>query len=151
MRTHKHGETIYPATARCRKCKGSCCKLLPGIYHPKDIRGPKRDTIAKMLRERRAAVDCWEGDSPIFYLRPIAGDSMRVFDPSWGGSCQHLTPRGCALPRDRRPLGCLTIEVTTKDCEAHTDKYVCANWWAGYQDMLKELIHEPEECRAVAV
>ena len=138
----RHGIKVYPATNQCRKCKGACCQSMPGIYHPKDIKGPKRAAIAKMLRERRAAIDCYDDSSPIYYLRPVAGGSEKVFDFSWGGCCQHLTAKGCALPEDKRPLGCLTVEPkanTTDSCHNHQDKYESARWWTDYQDMLQEV------------
>lgn len=141
----RHGIKIYASTERCTECQGKCCKDMPGTYHPKDIKGPKRKAIAKMLREGRAAIDWYDGSSNIYYLRPVAGDSNLIFDPSWGGRCQHLTSEGCALRPNERPLGCRTVEVrANRSCYNHSDKKQCAHWWADYQDMLIEIGKEVE-------
>ena len=99
----------------CGKCEGACCKVLPGCYHPSQF-GPSLEGVEELLRAGKAAIDWWEGElagyeGTSYYLRPATKSARRhPFDPSWGGECILLTPAGCPLSFEDRPLGCRMLK-----------------------------------------
>lgn len=139
----------------CKKCRGHCCKQLPGSAFPQDL-GLSRGRILHMLRKRLLsnmwALDWWEGnpisqghdyDGKFYYLRPATtADNRRlVFDPSWHGACCFLTPTGCNLSWRRRPMECRTLKPNTDNCMSPkgTTKKDAAIAWAPYREDMNRI------------
>ena len=140
------GVPIYPAGERCASCGGACCRRLPGAFHPLQI-GPVYERILPLLQAGTCSFDYWEGDprpdgrqvAQAYYLRP-ATTAMRgtPVDASWGGACCFLTPTGCSLSPQRRPLGCLAMNPEV--CRGSWDKRDSAIAWLEYDDVIQECI-----------
>lgn len=104
----------------CSKCKGRCCKSLPGTVYPSELGATHeavRDGILVRLKTGVYSLDYWEGDldgedtwPQIYFLRPSTVKSKgKTVDPSWGGQCVLLTKKGCPLLWAERPLGCRAL------------------------------------------
>jgi len=80
-------------------------------------------SVKKALATGKIAIDWWESDGPIYFLRPATKDKVGVvYDPSWGGQCIFLTPTGCELSKRERPEFCKRVEPNENgDCDAHTE------------------------------
>jgi len=135
----------------CEKCRGECCKTLPGACYPEDFGLPSDFTkLDTALSSRRYAIDWWEGDPregkdelPCgYFIRPATKDKIGILhDPSWGGECTFLTKTGCELLADNRPLNCKKLEPKkTKPCLIHNDsgKRQAAIAWIPYHKKLEE-------------
>lgn len=63
----------------CAKCKGQCCKNMPGQYIPEDLFDHEmtKDELKQFILDRKnIAIDCWDGDKDsdykdYYYLRPM--------------------------------------------------------------------------------
>lgn len=120
----------YLPTELCKNCGGKCCKKIPAPYLPSDIRRIFGD-IEKAVKSGMVAIDWWEGDNPLYFMRPKTIKTDDLYDPSWGGQCIHLTETGCALPRNQRPHHCKTPEPKENDeCDSHFKKNN-SKYWAG--------------------
>jgi Fe-S-cluster containining protein len=128
--------------ARCAACGGACCKSLPGAAFPEDF--PTAESVQEALATGRWALDWWEGDpreghdelTEAYFLRPATkGKEGVVRDPSWGGECTFLTPKGCELPAERRPRECRMLTPRPKgvDCmgDGTAGKRAAAVAWLG--------------------
>jgi len=104
----------------CRKCGGTCCKSMPGAFHPEDIDKPIVAEIVEKLSSGEWAIDWWEGEKPKYFLRPATTNGCKIFDPSWGGICIYLTDKGCRLEPDKRPYNCRMLEPNPNDTEGCT-------------------------------
>jgi hypothetical protein len=137
---------------RCTSCGGRCCKHMPGTSSPEDWGAPDEDAMAARidgaLRTGKWAIDWLDADedvgSRVFYLRPaIKGKEGDVFDPSWGGTCTMLGPKGCALEYEQRPHGCRELVPGLPDApclrpDTTMPKITDAGLWAPYQDLLRD-------------
>ena len=122
----------------CMVCEGRCCKALPGGYHPDDIPSLSVDYIARQLRSGKWAVDCWDDDVNVYFLRPATATGNKVMDKSWGGRCKSLSDRGCCLAHDDRPKMCRDlVPDAAGDCPGPS-KYAEAMWWINHQELLLE-------------
>ncbi len=121
----------------CAECEGRCCKQMPGIYHPDDLRSLHVRSIATQLKSGKWALDWWEGEPREYYLRPATKTGRRIYDPSWGGECIFLTACECELEHDDRPRGCRDLEASAGDHCPGPDKRDGADWWAKHQRMLR--------------
>lgn len=128
----------YQPTKQCQLCKGMCCKQLPAPYSPFDIKKlfPAETfikSIALAINSNTIAIDWWEGNNPLPFLRPKTKNNQRsIYDPSWGGECIHLTDSGCNLKFENRPHYCKTLEPKEPDCDAHlkvNSKLTAAKAW----------------------
>lgn len=54
----------------CGACRKSCCKAMPGSYHPKQF-GPNLEGVAELLRAGLASIDWWDGQD--LYWHDAAG------------------------------------------------------------------------------
>lgn len=144
----------------CAACGGACCKSMPGGTHPDDWGAPNTsimfDRLVVALSSGLWSIDWWEGDprgleegdagyvSQGLYVRPATkGDEGRTFHASWGGECTFLTPAGCTLAHDARPLECRALEPKyPMRCEQHHGKNLTATAWIPYHDILLDAARE---------
>ena len=129
----------------CSACGGKCCRGMPGILHPSDLREPIEETIFIMLLSGKYQIDCWEGDPTNtgkyhsgYYLRPAIKLAEGIFNFSWGGECIVLNGNGCSLDLIDRPFNCRMLKPSLKSCEAGKhDKHWFALEWLKYNETLK--------------
>lgn len=141
----------FPSAELCIKCKGNCCKVLPGIVYPDDISTQGRFALKvglrKLLRSGNYAIDWWDGDLPEYFIRPACTNAPgELLDPSWGGTCVFLTDSGCKLEFNQRPESCRFLEPKPKfpiecDINGHTKRHG-VDAWLPHQDIIQELITE---------
>ena len=116
----------------CTTCQGLCCKAMPGIVYPKDIDGELSDNIMTMLYSGLYAIDWYEGNPAMYYLRPAIKGDGRVYSPSWGGECIFLSTSGCDLQFSDRPRGCRMLGPKpgniSCDAHGHTKKHGAEAW-----------------------
>ena len=63
----------------CKKCKGVCCRRMPGQYVPEDLFDHEmtKEELKKFILETgNISIDCWDGDEEsdfkdLYYLRPM--------------------------------------------------------------------------------
>ena len=92
----------------CSSCKGACCKNIPGICHPLDMKIDKE--ILRELLNGDYIFDFYEGTKQYYYLRPkTVNEAGKWFNGSWGASCSLLTPTGCPLKFKDRPHQCRSL------------------------------------------
>ena len=107
----------------CIKCGGDCCKRSPAPYTPKDI-SRIFGGIEKAIDSGTIAIDWWEGDRPIYFVRPKTIKTKALYDPSWGGQCIHLRTDGCKLSRDKMPTFCKALEPKDNgECVDHVKRF----------------------------
>lgn len=122
---------FYKVTKQCNKCKGSCCKQLPGCYTPQDIKRlfpakTVKKSVELALSTNKIAIDWWEGNKELYFLRPSTKDKMGIIiDPSYGGECIYLSEKGCKLSFSQRPYFCKTLEPKESGCDDHIKKGNC--------------------------
>src|ERR1700733_13177586 len=127
----------------CTKCGGECCKKMPGLCEPEDF-ALSRQKMIDALRTRNYAIDYWDGDIRtdgdlyhIYYIRPATLTGKWPVDTSWGGQCRLLTPTGCSLAPDDRPIECRGLKPRTRiggDCRTvYGGKKDCVRKWIPYQ------------------
>ena len=105
----------YEPTEDCIKCRGRCCKQLPGSCLPNDISrlfpaNSLQESVKLALNSKKYSIGWFENDTPLYYIRPATLGKYKKFDPSWGGICILLTDNGCSLPFDLRPNDCKCIK-----------------------------------------
>ena len=112
----------------CIECRGKCCKSNPGILHPDDI---EIKDISSMLKSENYAIDWWEGEPNLYFLRPaIKGNQGKIFHPAWGGECVFLKSNGCILEYDKRPRQCKELKPGEQcSLPEGKDKYAYAKFW----------------------
>ncbi len=141
----------YENHAICAECGGKCCKRMPGIVLPDDLKKPLKESVMELLFTGKYAVDWWEGDprddedeySYVYYIRPkVKGHEKKLLHPSWGGECIFLTDTGCELPFEQRPAECRMLEpVRSGECIYHgVTKQEFALIWLEYQDIIEDVI-----------
>jgi len=135
-------KTKYINNELCTRCGGKCCKRLPGITLPEDW-GKESAIIQKQLikafKSKKYAIDWWEDDKPLYFVRPATKGINKLYDPSWGGECIFLTPSGCELKPEKRPSGCINLEpqIDGNGCINHgPDKFVFAKAWKPYKNII---------------
>jgi len=138
----------YPPSALCVECGGQCCKKLPGCAHPEDFNNADEGAIRTALKSGKWVID-WCGEDDLYFLRPATVHGEAIFDPSFGGTCVLLTPKGCSLDFDQRPRGCRMLEPRPLEIGCTTDygKPEAIRDWAPYYDMLDRVGHEVLEVR----
>lgn len=106
---------------------------LPGPYTPADI---KRifGSVEKAIKSNLVAIDWWEAEESLYFIRPRVEGVDDLYDPSWGGECIHLTDTGCNIPFDNRPTYCKALKPKKyHDCDdsigGHNSKYRAAIQW----------------------
>lgn len=133
---------VYEPSKQCAKCKGQCCKRIPGHYSPTDFKDLSFEGLKAEIEKGGIAIDWWEAETREYYLR-ARQIGEEIVHGSWGGICVNLTPTGCRLPREERPLACNNLKPgkgARGDCEGTYTKEHCKNDWKAYSDVLCELV-----------
>lgn len=118
----------------CNKCGGACCQRMPAPYTPADIESIF-GSLYEAIESGKVAIDAWDGDVPLYFLRPKIVGVAKLVDYSWGGTCMHWSDKGCALPREQMPTFCKTLEPKANggSCDDHikkeNSKYFAALLW----------------------
>lgn len=132
---------VYEATEDCAVCKGKCCKHMPGHYSPADFSDLSFEALKAEIEKGRIAIDWWEARPKEYYLRARqVGEN--IVHGSWGGVCMNLTPQGCRLSWEERPLGCKALKPYENEqdgCHNSYTKEDCKNEWKEYSDVLNRL------------
>ena len=107
----------------CKRCGRRCCLKMPGATSPEDFKKPLLSSLIAAFKTGMWAIDWFEGDptgkgkiDKGYYVRPAIRGVNELFDPSWGGACIFLTPKGCKLPPSKRPLNCRMLEPRGDGC-----------------------------------
>lgn len=96
-------------TVICKECGGHCCKNMPGIYGPGQVRkgrfDPKTMVIDVLEHKTRGG---WVNFRVIRPRGDKDGDKLEtsLYPPN---RCMQLTDTGCALPWERKPLQCKAL------------------------------------------
>ncbi len=125
---------MYEKKDACTECGGVCCKKYPGAAMPEDFGMPDTTKLVEALRSGKWAIDRWEADTPLYYVRPAVTSAIgQLFDYSWGGPCVFLSGTGCKLPPDDRPSGCRLLEPDVLGCIEHgAGKLEAGEAWQKY-------------------
>lgn len=162
----------------CSRCAGglggACCRSMGCEIFPQDVKKWfKTDTITTeilcaMLKSGKVQLDWWEGDIRHYfgyrpeqwhdpdYLMNTFYFHMRVkgnniVQGSYGGECCMLTPTGCSIPWDLRPLGGRALAPSktpinpNNPCSSIASKPECAMAWLPYNDMLEDIVMNRRE------
>lgn len=129
---------VFEASEQCTRCKGRCCKQLPGHYAPTDFTDLSFDGLKAEIEKGAIAIDWWESDPKEYYLRARHLDEA-VVHGSWGGICVNLTPNGCRLAWKNRPLGCRSLKPAGR-CINLYPKEACKDEWKPYDAVLCQLV-----------
>lgn len=143
----------YPENRKiCQECKGRCCKNIPGIVSPKDLKLPKTYLLKKYIISGKYTIDYWIGDprtnknelEQVYFIRPsVKGKEGEIPNASWGGECTFLTVKGCILKINKRPLQCQMLKPHKYKCII-INKYSKKNLiiqWIPYQNIIQNLIN----------
>jgi hypothetical protein len=132
----------------CKGCGGLCCQRCAGSYIPSDFKEPITvEFIVSLLQTGKVAIDWWEQENPIYYLRPRHVDEPAI-KGSWGGTCVNWTrENGCSLPETERPYQCrMLVPALDLSCETKkkdkASKYDCAVAWKPHRVTILEAIDE---------
>ena len=117
----------------CSKCGGKCCLRMPGCYTPNDITRIFR-SVEDAIQSGLVAIDWWEAEGPLYYMRAAVLGVSNLYDPSWGGQCIHWSKEGCKLSREQMPTFCKTLEPKIDGkCDdhikKHNEKYLAGLLW----------------------
>lgn len=139
--------------AVCKTCGGVCCKNMGCHLHPSDVFKDgiaTAEAVRDLLLTENYSIDWWEGDPRnIDYDDPTYVDrgyyirarhvGAPVVDPSFGGVCVMLTPTGCKLSFEDRPLGGKSLipkSTATGRCVSSFTKQDAALAWIPYHEQL---------------
>ena len=136
----------------CTKCRGRCCKILPGFFHPEDIgEDINKENLKDFIDRGDVSIDWYEDiysehfeDDRGYFLR-MRIKASPVVDPAFGGECIHLTETGCTLPFEQRPYGCRALTPRTSPnghCTGAYMKLECAKDWDKYHSIIAELVDD---------
>jgi len=141
----------------CSKCKGGCCKSLPGCVDPSELGEVTVESIIRKFEEG-FCFDYWEGsltDDPEYkgltgyFMRPqTLAHIKQVVHASWGGRCRFLKDTGCPFEYSKRPLGCRSLKpdksfICTDDNGYGKKQSAIA--WLPYNSIIEEAIKRLEE------
>lgn len=126
----------FTASEKCKKCKGKCCQWYPGAYVPQDFSDIETELL-DLLSSDNLKIDYYEHYEDFELVKSSYFPRPKSKSNRLTNECQHLTDSGCALPRNKRPSQCKTLEPGDK-CIQHM-RYA---WklWEDYQDLLQLLI-----------
>ena len=128
----------------CSTCKGECCSVSAGNYHPIQVVDWLELLAENKLESLGITIQIgWYEDNnvSIYFLRPAHYDFWELELPmsNYNGCCVNLTENGCSLSFDSRPFICQTLEPifnknNKPDCKlpdyVHED---LKNDWSKYQ------------------
>jgi len=135
----------------CSACGGKCCKNMPGILYPEDIKEEITVDVLVKYYQEGYQFDYYEGsvdgsDKIGYYLRPQTIRSKdKIVDASSGGQCIFLEPGGCSKIFDDRPTECKALIPDKKyGLNCGYDKYYsrlnAAIAWLSYNEIIEETI-----------
>lgn len=134
--------SVYQAEPICAECRGKCCRFYACHYSPDDFADKSFEALKTEIEKGKISIDWWEAEPREYFLR-----CRHVGEPvvcgSWGGVCVNLTPDGCSLSWDERPLGGKALKPgeTLKDhCVTSYKKEDCKNDWKKYDKVLHKLV-----------
>lgn len=134
---------IYEPSRQCSTCKGKCCQHMPGHYSPTDFSDLSFEGLKAKIEKGNIAIDWWSNDGEKEYYLRARHHGEGVVHGSWGGMCVNLSPSGCRLSWEERPLGCRNLKprMTSRgDCKGSYTKEVCKNDWKEYSEVLGQLV-----------
>lgn len=146
----KKGYSMYINELICKNCGGKCCKYYPGHTLPKDF-GNSKDEIFNNLvlafKSGKWAIDWVDKNKNLYFVRPaIKGKEGYVFEHSLSGECTFLSDKGCTLPIEKRPSGCLYLEPKENEtCIPHLSKINSSKQWQIFLDILFDAAIEAEK------
>lgn len=140
----------------CSLCGGKCCKQIPGAVFPEQLNDISVESLLQMYKDGYC-FDYWEGNPTkdekydnvtAYYLRPQTISAIgRMVDPSWGAQCSFLTPTGCKLSFDKRPMECQTLVANhlapgncTSDTKGYNKKDAAIKWFP-YNDIIEQVLN----------
>lgn len=134
---------VYEPTRQCSTCKGKCCQRMPGHYSPSDFADLSFEALKAKIEEGNIAIDWWQNDEQKEYYLRARHHGEAVVHGSWGGVCVNLSPAGCRLSWEERPLGCRNLkprESSRGDCLGSYTKETCKNDWKEHAEVLNRLV-----------
>jgi len=133
----------------CAECGHCCSSTVPGHTTPEQWGAPDKDEMVRRMTDAFQSgdwsIDWWDGgigdhDGDVLSVRPRHVDhpSKQLRDPTWGGHrCVFLTPSGCKLPANERPMCCQTLEPKRGGrCVTHLSKEDAHRLWIPYQQQI---------------
>ena len=145
---------VYEPTKMCGVCGGKCCQHLPGAVFPSDCGEDVEAGLWSMMQTGNYIFDYWEGQFEDFediytpyYFRPKTKEeegSRNIRNGTWGGPCTFLTPQGCTLKFEQRPLNCRMLkpkETVEGKCTGTDDaKTDAIRAWIPHNELIEKLI-----------
>lgn len=134
---------IYEPSRQCSTCKGKCCQNMPGHYSPTDFSDLSFEGLKAKIEQGNIAIDWWSKDGAKEYYLRARHHGEGVVHGSWGGICVNLSPAGCRLDWNERPLGCRNLkprENSRGDCKGTYTKEQSKEDWKAYDSVLRELV-----------
>lgn len=134
---------VYEPTKQCSVCKGKCCQRMPGHYSPTDFSDLSFEGLKAQIEKGNIAIDWWSDDGQKEYYLRARHQGEDIVHGSWGGICMNLSPAGCRLSWEERPLGCRSLkprESSRGDCLGSYSKKQSKEDWKAYDSILRELV-----------
>lgn len=138
-----HNYPVYEPSRQCSTCKGKCCQHMPGHYSPADFADLSFEGLKAKIEEGNIAIDWWSNDGQKEYYLRARHHCENIVHGSWGGVCVNLSPAGCRLSWEERPLGCRNLkprESSRGDCRGSYTKEKCKNDWKEHAEVLNRLV-----------
>ncbi len=113
--------------ALCSKCRGRCCKKVPGLCYPSDFKKPLLDNLIIAL----------EGNYEIVY------DFIPRPKRNGTGECCFLIKTGCILEFKERPHFCKILipgEIACLNHHKMDDVILASRVWKKYRDVVERAI-----------
>jgi len=141
------------STDVCAKCGGKCCKTMPGATKPSQWGSDNyeiKNNIEQALNSGNYSVDFYEDSDPvyhkIYYIRPSVVGSKSMISNVPSGTCSFLTPKGCSLDHEHRPVECQNLEAVDpggSSCQPSSEDFKLENIvrsWEPYQNIIKFIL-----------
>ena len=116
----------------CRICGGSCCKWVPGAFHPSDFAGENIEEILLAGIVDKKFVIKYDANGRPYVIPNTIGNKEY-------GTCIFLTKSGCEFTYEKRPRECRMLEPSEGQCKTHSSKEECADGWERYAQLLVDL------------
>lgn len=140
----------------CKACGGKCCLKAPCHWSPEDFETHSYKGLKKIIKEKgyisifrfpsnwcNSSFRELEVDGPYFYIlrmrtvgRNIATSSENFEE---GDHCRLLTPEGCKLSYNERPMGARLLIPGKNNCNQMYGIDDCIVDWKSHQKVLKKL------------
>lgn len=118
----------------CGRCKGACCKSVPGAAIPEDFDNDEVKVVLALASGR------WCVDR-LGFVRPAVHGQRGQLYAEGGGRCNFLSSKGCLLPYKERPVWCRTLKPYDDfGCQQHgPDIMDVLDAWRPWRCMLEDL------------